>query len=261
MKKIIRGYLLLTSILFFTACGTEIFNGSRTGDENQFIIEYETFNGTDAQLLHLESGDQVAIKIVVDAGEVDVEVRKDNEEPIYSGTLTSDLSFTLGINKSGNYKCTVTGRKAKGSVSFIKQEREKDEWAYEPEIMMGYLWIEDNRVYIDEVEIITTEQQGRIEALGLVVTNDLPNGYYIYNEVNEAIPFELTDDTLYRFTDIDLKFSEDNTNRTYETCRIQEFREASSYQDKPLEEQKIPYRIEVCQDKVISITEEFIFTQ
>ncbi|MGL6173523.1 MAG: hypothetical protein ACRC1P_02835 [Cellulosilyticaceae bacterium] len=255
IKKVVSTFFV---VFLLTGCATVGFNGSRSGNENQFIIEYDMFNGMDSQVLSINQGEQMAINIVTNAGEVEVEVKKDNEEAIYTGTHRSNMSFTLGIDKSGSYRCTVTGRKAKGSVSFIKEEIEK---VCQPEIMMGYLWIKDKVVYIDEVEIITTEQQGRIEELGLTVANDLPNGYYIYNEVKEAIPFELTDDTMYKFTDIDLKFAQDNIDRTYETSKVQEFREASSYQDKHLEEQKIPYRIEVYQDKVISITEEFIFTQ
>lgn len=258
MRKIMGVFLM---VFLLTGCTMATFDGSRTGDDNQFLIIYNRLNGTESQLLHLEEGDQVAIKIVADAGEVEVEVRKDNNEPIYRGTLTSDLSFILGIDKSGSYKCTVTGRKARGSVSFIKQEREKDKKVYDSETMMGYIWIEDNVVYVDEVEVITADQQERIKTLELVVANDLPNGYYIYNEINEAIPFEITEDTVYSFSDIELKFSQDNISRHYETSKVEEFRTASSYQDKPLEEQKIPYRIEVYQDKVISITEELLFTQ
>ena len=65
-----------------------------------------------------------------------------------------------------------------------------------------------------------------------------------------------------QFTDFNLLFiNEANTTRIYETTKKQEFIEGSSYQDISLEEQKIPYFLSVYDKKVISITEEFIYTQ
>lgn len=192
IKKALGIFLIISLIIFLlTGSATARFDGNRTGNDDQFIIAYDMFNGTDSQVLRLEQGEE----------------------------------------------------------------------SYEPETLMGYLWIKDSVAYIDKVEVITTEQQDRIEVLGLIAANDLPNGYYIYNETKEAVPFKLTNETLYHFTDIELKYSQDHTNRTYETYKVEEFRKASSYQDKPLEEQKIPYRFQVYKDEVISITEEFILTQ
>lgn len=136
------------------------------------------------------------------------------------------------------------------------------ETQYQPELLSGYISINGNILYLDTVEIIKKEDKDRIKELGLIVESDLPNGYYIYNETVESVPFELTDDTTYTFTDFNLLFiNEANTTRIYETTKKQEFIEGSSYQDISLEEQKIPYFLSVYDKKVISITEEFIYTQ
>ena len=132
----------------------------------------------------------------------------------------------------------------------------------ETETVVGYMYIEDNKVYLDEIEIITDKDTNKMEELGLTVENDLPNGYYFYNPSNETTMFELSDQTLYTFTDFDLHFvKEEEGNRIYETTRKEEFLEGSYYRDAPLEEQTIPYFLEVNDGKVLSIREEFLYTQ
>lgn len=121
MKKIYTIALMLFFILTFTACGGPKFNGNRTGNDSQFLMDYSVFTGSDFQLLKLEEGDKVAVEIVSDAGRIDIEVKMDNEEPIYTGNDAGTGSFQLTIPKSGTYKFLVTGNKAKGSVSFIKE--------------------------------------------------------------------------------------------------------------------------------------------
>lgn len=134
--------------------------------------------------------------------------------------------------------------------------------APEVESVTGYIEIKDNQVYLDEVEIVTLENEARIKELGLIAENDLPNGYYIYNSEVEVVELELTGDTSYTFTDARLLYiKDDGGNRLYETTNKQEFMEGSSYQEVALEEQKIPYFLTICEGKINSITEEFIYTQ
>ncbi|MGL4346168.1 MAG: hypothetical protein ACRCTE_13300 [Cellulosilyticaceae bacterium] len=251
-KKIVS---IIGVTLLLTGCNPDSFAGSRTGNTNQFILVYDLLNGTDSQSLTLEKGDKIAVEITNTSGSVDVEVRKDQDEPIYTGMNSQNLSFILNISESGTYQCSVTGRKAKGSVSFIKQES-----TYEVEPFMGYIAIKGALVEVDPVELITTEQDERMNTLGLM-PSDFPNGYYIYNEVEDLTSFSLTEDTSYNFTDVGLIYSQDEENRFYTTHNISEFINASSYQDKPLNEQKIPYKLQVYEDKIISISEEFALTQ
>lgn len=132
----------------------------------------------------------------------------------------------------------------------------------EPKFLTGYMFMKENKIDLDEVEIVEIEDTDRIKELGLNIKNHLPNGYYIYNPTVEIESFRLTDSTKYIFTDSNLCFvKEADSDRLYETTKLEEFIEGSSYQESPLEEQKIPYFIEICEGKVISITEKFIYTQ
>lgn len=128
--------------------------------------------------------------------------------------------------------------------------------------LTGYIFIQDHTLYVDEVEIVTSENTEKIKELGLTESKDYPNGYYIYNPTHDSIIFELTDDTIYTFTDFNLVFiKEENGKRIYTTNKKEEFLEASYYQNTSLEEQQIPYFIDVSNGVVTHITEEFIYTQ
>ncbi len=131
-----------------------------------------------------------------------------------------------------------------------------------PKLITGYLVIEDNLLYFDEVEIITMEDKDRIEDLKLKQNADMPNGYYIYNADKEKQTFELTNDTTYTFVDYNLLFvKNEDGDRLYTTTKKEEFilHLNKSYSDSP-PAQKVPFFLEVKDGKVISITEKFEFT-
>lgn len=128
MKKLLGMVYVWGIVFFLSACGKSSFNGSRIGNDSQFIMEYKIFNTTDGQSLLLESGDAIRAKVVVDSGRLSVKIQKDNDIPIYeSDDIVTSESFDVEIQESGTYKITVTGEKAKGSVSFEKVTGEKVE--------------------------------------------------------------------------------------------------------------------------------------
>lgn len=120
MKKIC--YLgSLFFILLLSGCIEPSFNGSRTGNKDQFIMEYSIMNTEDSQILTLEKDDIVDVQIVSDAGQLSITLQKDDEKPIYKDdNISSTQSFQIIIKESGKYKLIVKGDRAKGSISFIK---------------------------------------------------------------------------------------------------------------------------------------------
>ena len=113
MKKIILIVCTLVFLISLTACGTE-FDGSRTGNDSEFIMEYSVLNTTDAQDLTIEAGDTISAKIVVDKGSLSIKIQKDGEEPIYeSNEISTSNEFDVEIDESGTYTVEVTGKKAK----------------------------------------------------------------------------------------------------------------------------------------------------
>lgn len=119
MKKyscILCSFILALSL---TACGAD-FDGSRTGNNNEFMMNYKVFNKTDSQDLIVEKGDTIHAEIIVEDGSLSFRIQREDEVPVYEG---EDVSFSdefdIDIEESGTYTVLVTGEKAKGSVSFI----------------------------------------------------------------------------------------------------------------------------------------------
>lgn len=119
MKKILLIVCTLILTISLTACG-EDFDGSRTGNDSEFIMVYSVLNKTDSQELIVESGDIISAKIVMKKGDLSIKIQKDGEEPIYeSNGISISNEFDVAIDKGGVYTVEVTGKKAKGSVSFV----------------------------------------------------------------------------------------------------------------------------------------------
>lgn len=120
--KTIVSLIIVISFLF-TGCTRIEFDGSRTSNDKQFLLEYKVLNTTKTHEVELKQGDKVEVKIEDQAGSVDIQVTNmDSEKEIYRGDKASSGDFILEIRESGTYLFSVTGKKAKGSVSFLVKE-------------------------------------------------------------------------------------------------------------------------------------------
>ena len=118
MKKHLGILCSLILVLSLTACGTD-FDGSRTGNNNEFVMDYKVFNKTDSQDLIAEEGDTIHAEIIVEGGSLSFKIQKDDEVPVYEGVDVSfSDEFDVEINEGGTYTVSVTGKKAKGSINF-----------------------------------------------------------------------------------------------------------------------------------------------
>jgi hypothetical protein len=112
----------LCMILCLSGCQQVNFDGSRTSNEDQYIIEYRVLNKTDSAELQLSAGDVVDVEIVANSGKVDVLVKHSDGTEIYRGNDATTGSFKLDIAKAGTYQFSVSGDNANGSVRFIKEK-------------------------------------------------------------------------------------------------------------------------------------------
>lgn len=119
MKKNLCIFCSFILILTLTACGTS-FDGSRTGNDSELVMDFKILNTTDSQALVAAQGDTIHAELVVKHGCLSFTIQKDDDEPVYeSGKLFDSQQFDFEIEESGTYTVTVTGEKAKkGSVSF-----------------------------------------------------------------------------------------------------------------------------------------------
>lgn len=118
MKKYLSILCSIILALSLTACGAA-FEGNRTGNDNEFVMDYKVLNKTDSQDLIVEEGDTIHAEIIVEGGSLSFKIQKDDEVPVYEGeNVTFSDEFDVNIKESGTYTVSVTGVKAKGSVSF-----------------------------------------------------------------------------------------------------------------------------------------------
>ncbi len=118
-KTIILSTILLAACLLLSGCGEKgAFDGSKTSDETLFRMEYSILDKEESAELKLAEGDQIQVHISHTAGNVDVIVGQNGEEPIYKGTVQENADFILTVPETGCYHVSVTGHRAKGEVSF-----------------------------------------------------------------------------------------------------------------------------------------------
>lgn len=177
--------------------------------------------------------------------------------------INRQVADALTMSTLGHKASEVTGSKKLFKEFYNIYGSEHNIKTNQPEGFVGHIVIEDHILRFDEVEIVEWDDQDRVKELGLN-QSDFPNGYSIIHKNNGETTFELTDETIYTFTDVYHFFiNKPESNQLYTTTKKDEFlKHLGEYNlnDIPLSQQKFPYFIEVKDGKVISITEKFKYT-
>ncbi len=119
MKKI--SFLFAISflmILIATACGKAVFDGSCTGNDKQFIVDYNVLNCTKTHQMKLKKGTTVKVVVESKSGRVGILVEDTKGDDIYNNINAISENFSLEIPRTDTYNFSVSGSEAKGSVSF-----------------------------------------------------------------------------------------------------------------------------------------------
>ena len=83
MKRSLSIICVFFIVFLLSGCGKSSFDGSRTGNDSQFVMKYKIFNTTDEQSLFLESGNTIRTEVIVDSGKLSIKIQKDSDTPIY----------------------------------------------------------------------------------------------------------------------------------------------------------------------------------
>jgi len=119
--KVLFIYIIILSCL--TGCVKSKFDGSRTSNDVQFIMEYSVFNDIEYHEMNLEKDDVIEVKIENESGRIDIIIADFEGNEIYRGNDALTGEFKITITESNTYKFSVSGKDAKGSVSFKVVER------------------------------------------------------------------------------------------------------------------------------------------
>mgnify|MGYP004512490791 CR=1 FL=1 len=123
MKKFLMLICTLVFTISLTACDTD-FDGSRTGNDREYVMEYKVLNTTDAQELTVKSGDTISAKVVSKKGSLSIKIQKEGKKPIYeSDGISVSNEFEVEIDEGGVYTVEITGKRAKGSISFVVKSK------------------------------------------------------------------------------------------------------------------------------------------
>ena len=118
MKRSLGIICVFFIVFLLSGCGKSSFDGSRIGNDSQFVMKYKIFNTTDEQSLLLEAGDTIRTEVIVDSGKLSIKIQKDSDTPIYErDDIVTSENFDVEIQESGTYKITVIGENTKGGVN------------------------------------------------------------------------------------------------------------------------------------------------
>ncbi len=112
---------VVLAVCFLTDPPVSEFNGSRTGNDSEFIMEFQKLNTTDSQELTLEAGDVLHAAINVDDGRIAVTIREGDEIVYENREMISSDTFDFKITETGVYTVEVSGEHARGHVRFIRE--------------------------------------------------------------------------------------------------------------------------------------------
>lgn len=117
LSFIISGVL----IFYITGCSNNTkFSGSKTNNNDQFLVDFEVLNSTVNGIMPLSEGEIVETAIDIKKGEVDIIVMNENGKIAYQGNDVESCNFRIGIEEAGTYTFCITGFKAEGSIYFVK---------------------------------------------------------------------------------------------------------------------------------------------
>lgn len=107
--------------LFLVGCEETTFSGSKTNNDNQYLVDFDVLNTTLDGTMPLLKDDVVVTSIEIIKGNVDIIVVNEYGTIAYEGNDIKTCDLIIGIDESGTYAFRITGYKAKGSVYFEKE--------------------------------------------------------------------------------------------------------------------------------------------
>ncbi|MDD2199623.1 MAG: hypothetical protein PHE08_07865 [Bacteroidales bacterium] len=121
MTNIVLFVVLITLVIYGAGCTKEItFSGSKTGSDVQFLVDFDVLNTTVYSKMQLSEGDIIEVSTEIEKGDAEILVKNENDKVAYEADDIGSSNCAFEIIESGIYTFYLTGRKAQGSVYFIK---------------------------------------------------------------------------------------------------------------------------------------------
>lgn len=120
-RSVLPILILSALIICIAGCNNNpIFSGSKTSNDNQFLVDFDVMNSTVNGNMTLLEGETVETTFDIKKGDVDIIVVNENGTIAYQGNDVETCNFMIEITEAGTYTFYITGFEAEGSVYFIK---------------------------------------------------------------------------------------------------------------------------------------------
>jgi hypothetical protein len=121
-RSVLPIIILSALIICIAGCDNNpTFSGSKTSNDNRFLVDFDAMNTTVKSDMPLSEGETIETTIDIKKGDVDIIVENENGTIAYQGNDVESCNFMIEIEEAGTYTFYITGFKAEGSVYFIKQ--------------------------------------------------------------------------------------------------------------------------------------------
>lgn len=130
-KTAIRICILMVALGIGSAClfkpcpQDRVFDGSRVGNPDGYLLDFSYMDRSDSQSIYLESGDILKVAYEIKDGRIDVTIGISDRDPIYRGSDVQTGDFELPISEAGEYVISVNASKASGTLAFEKKGDEE----------------------------------------------------------------------------------------------------------------------------------------
>ena len=121
--------IALAGILIFTRQPETRFDGERISNPGRYTLRFDRMNAADSETMALTEGDALHVSWQIESGRVDIAIGMEGEEAIYRADdrpAGDKADFYVEIPQTGSYTITVSARKAKGRVEFMKTDNTKE---------------------------------------------------------------------------------------------------------------------------------------
>jgi hypothetical protein len=121
LRSILSIIISSALIICIASCdNNQTFSGSKTGNDDQFLVDFDVLNSTVSSKMFLSQGKKIEATIDIKKGDLDIIVKNENGTIAYQGNDVENCKFIIEIEEAGTYTFYITGAKAKGHVYFIK---------------------------------------------------------------------------------------------------------------------------------------------
>lgn len=123
MKKVLLCLCLLFCLVGcgkISVQGESVINGKKRQTSSSFSSSYDSFKGVREYHIKVNEDEtlQVKIDIKTTSGKLKIVIALGDNDPIYTGTISEDVSFTVNLKQAGNYTVKIETNKHEGSYSF-----------------------------------------------------------------------------------------------------------------------------------------------